>query len=483
MDTTARINAGSAGADARPAIGSPAWRSLWRIRCGSLLIPLGHAAAQNIVTLLGLRFLTDNLGVAAAAAGMIFAVVKIYDGLLDPAVGAWSDNFGWNWARERWGRRLPFLFAGGLAMPLGVVLLFGAPDFGSVLVAELFVTLALIIHATGYTLLTIPGFAMVVEASEDHHERTRLMAWRVLGNSIGMLIGSALPARLLAVWGEDRHAHLGMSLVIAGIVLVAVLVAVWCMRDAPRTVPSQTAPARFSLARQARLAWANRPFRTLAMAHVLLLLGTAIGSAALAYFSRYVLQKSDAWLGSYILVATIATVASMPLWVRGTAIVGKKAGYMGAMTVYGLMQLAWLTATPAEAMSVQVVRAAIIGVASGGMILCAYAMLSDAVRYDYIQSGERREGAFAGFTTLFDKLSAALALALMGWILAGMGYAPSVHGTGAVQSASALLGIRICLAVIPALSMLGAVLIVAGYHLDPASLLDPPVDGLDPVAD
>ncbi|NBC35971.1 MFS transporter [Novosphingobium sp. FSY-8] len=463
------------GADASsPAL--PPSSSLWRIRCGSLLIPLGHAAAQNIVTVLGLRFLTDNMGLAAGIAGIIFAVVKIYDGLLDPAVGAWSDNLRDGPVRRTWGRRLPFLFAGGLAMPLGVAMVFGAPDFGSVLMAQAFVTLALVIHATGYTLLTIPGFAMVVEASSDHHERTRLMAWRVLGNSLGMLVGSVLPTKLLAVWGTSRAAHLHMALVIAGIVLVVCLLAVWLLRDAPRTLPDPAAARqRYSLGRQAVLAWANRPFRTLAMAHVLLLLGTAIGSSAMAYFSRYVLfpgngRAADGWLAGYFFIATIATVGSMPLWVRATAIIGKKAGYMGAMSVYALMQLAWLTASPTEGYAVLVARGVIVGLASGGMILCAYAMLSDAVRYDYIQSGERREGAFAGFTTLFDKLSSALALALMGWILAAMGYAPSVAGGGVAQSASAIWGIKLCLAVIPAGALLGAVLIVAGYDLDPAQL-------------
>ena len=80
--------------------------NVWAIRFGSFGVPLAHAAGQNVVTVLGLRFLTDNTGMAAGTAGLIFALVKIYDGLLDPAVGAWSDN-----ARTRWGRRLTIYHA------------------------------------------------------------------------------------------------------------------------------------------------------------------------------------------------------------------------------------------------------------------------------------------------------------------------------------------------------------------------------------
>lgn len=441
--------------------------SLWRIRIGSALVPLAHAAGMNVVTVLGLRFLTDSLAITAGIAGLIFALVKIYDGLLDPAVGALSDR-----TRSRWGRRLPFLVAGAFMMPLGIALLYGAPDFGSVLLAQAFITLALIIHATGYTLLTIPGFAMVVEGSADHHERTRLMAWRVFGTSGGTLIGSTLPAMLLAALGTGRSGYLAMALAIGGVVLGAGLLAVVLLRNAPRTVPVEGLCERYSLVRQTRLAWRNVPFRVLTIAHVFVLFGTAIGSAGMAYFSRYVLRTGDGWLGSYFLFATAGTVVAMPAWVWLTRVIGKKVGYVGSLAGYGLLNLAWLTATPAEGLPLTAARGLAIGTCAGGMILCAYAMLSDAVRYDFVQSGERREGAFAGFTTLFDKLSAALALAVMGTFLSAMGYVPSATGSAVPQGPGAILAIRLCVTVIPAIAMAAAAVTVAFYRLDPASLAD-----------
>lgn len=455
--------------DAAPAERSAAVpsSSVWGIRAGSFLVPLAHAAGMNLVTVLGLRFLTDSLAITSSASGMIFGLVKIYDGLLDPAVGALSDR-----ARTRWGRRLPFLFAGALLMPLGIVLLFGAPDFGSVLLAELAVTLALILHATGYTLLTIPGFAMVVEGSADHHERTRLMAWRVFGNSGGTLIGSTLPAWVLAGLGTGRTGYLAMALVIGMIVLVAGLLAVVLLRNAPRTVPAERPGEAYSMERQARLAWRNVPFRVLTIAHVFLLFGTAIGSAGMAYFSRYVIRSGDGWLGTFFMFATIGTVGSMPLWVRLTRVIGKKAGYMGSLAGYGLLNLAWLTAAQGEGVALTGARGIALGICAGGMILCAYAMLSDAVRYDFVRNGERREGAFAGFTTLFDKVSAAIALAVMGSFLSAMGYVPSGSGSAAPQGPGAILAVKMCVSVIPAIAMAAAFLTVAFYRLDPASLAE-----------
>lgn len=395
---------------------------IWAIRSGSFCIPVAHAAGQNVVTVLGLRFLTDNTGLAAGTAGLIFALVKIYDGFLDPAVGAWSDN-----ARTRWGRRLPFLALGGIAMPLGLAMLFGVPDLGSVVWTQVFVTVALALHASGYTLLTIPGLAMLVESSSDPQERTRLMAWRTYGTAVGTLLGSTMPAWLLVRFGAGRDGHMIVALVVGAVVL--------------------------------------------ATAHIFLLFGASIGSAAMAYFSRYVLEAGDGALGNYFMASTAAMVLSMPVWVRLSARAGKKACYIAAMAGFGLAHLSWLLAGAGEPVAGVLVRAVFSGFSGGGMILCAYALLSDAVRYDYVQSGQRREGAFAGFTTLFDKLSAAAAVAAMGGFLSAMGYVSSSGAAAVVQSDSAVLAVMLCVAVVPALAMGAAILVMLRYDLDPADLV------------
>ncbi|MBF9149465.1 MFS transporter [Novosphingobium jiangmenense] len=448
----------------------PRQAAIWAIRIGSLLIPLAHAAGQNLVTVLGLRFMTDSLAISAGAAGAIFAFVKIYDGFADPAVGAWSDR-----ARTRWGRRLPFLFAGGLAMPLGLALLFGAPSFGSILLAQLFVTLALVIHATGYTLLTIPGFAMLVESSADPKERTRLMGWRTYGTAIGTMLGSTLPTWLLSQTGPSRSGHLLVALIVSAVVFLATMAALHLLAHAPRTSPSASAQAArtnplVGLWRQVQLAWRNVPFRILAIAHVFLLFGTAIGSAALAFYTRIGLAQQDSVLGTYFMLATVAMLVSMTGWIWLSNRLGKKACYIGALALFGLVHLSWLLAGPGEPMLLIALRGAASGLAGGGMILCAYSLLSDAVRYDYVTSGERREGAFAGFTTLFDKLSSAAALAAMGAFLSAMGYVPSASGMAAAQGADARLAVLLCVSVIPAGAMIAAIVTMLFYRLDGASV-------------
>lgn len=296
------------------------------------------------------------------------------------------------------------------------------------------------------------------------------MSWRVYGAAIGTLLGTTLPAWLLASLGPSRAGHFQMSLVVGLIVLLATLLAVYLLKDAPRTRPTERDRGWAGLVAQGAMAWGNLPFRRLAIAHVFLLFGTAIGGASFAYFSRYALAAGDEVLGTYFMVSTIAMVASMPVWIRLSRGFGKKACYIAAMAAFGLIHLSWLLASPGEPMWLVVIRAGISGFAGGGMILCAYALLSDAVRFDYVQNGLRREGSFAGLTSLLDKLSAAFALWVMGLFLSWMGYVSSAQGAGMAQSGSAVDAVRFCTALFPALAMGAAIIVMLGYKLDPDKL-------------
>jgi GPH family glycoside/pentoside/hexuronide:cation symporter len=413
-----------------------------KIRIAFTLASLTHAAGQNVVTLLAFRYFTDNMAMAAATVGLLFAVVKIYDGVLDPMLGAVSDQ-----TRTVLGRRLPYLLGGSVLMPVAIVLLFSAPARLSPTGLWIFVAAVMIVHATAYTALTIPGMAMVVEVTDDFHERSTLMSYRVIGNTIGTLAGSTLPAWLLARWGASRTGHIEVSWVVAGIVLLAGLLSVALLRGSVRST-------------------------VVAIAHIFVLIGTATTSISNAYFTRYILKRSDNWLGNYYLFATIGVVVSMPLWLKVAQTAGKKRCYIASMLGFGLLHLTWFFVGQSEPYALLVTRALLIGVASAGMILFAYSMLSDAIRYDYIQTGLRREGSFAGFTSLIDKVSAAAGIAGLGVLMTAMGYAQSTSAGQAPQTDQAIMAIYIGFTIVPAVCMTLGVLWVSGYRLDADDLLE-----------
>src|SRR5690625_6827122 len=86
---------------------------------------LGSVGTGGFGTLPGLvlsYYLTDTLGVAAGLAGLVVTVPKIWDVVIDPFIGRFSDRHA-----QRHGTHRRFLLAGAATLPLAFVLLFAVP--------------------------------------------------------------------------------------------------------------------------------------------------------------------------------------------------------------------------------------------------------------------------------------------------------------------------------------------------------------------
>ena len=73
-----------------------------------------------------LNYLTDTVGLAAAAAGPAVMIGKLWDAVTDPMMGFISDR-----TRSRWGRRRPYLLFGALPLALTMWYFFTSPKAGS----------------------------------------------------------------------------------------------------------------------------------------------------------------------------------------------------------------------------------------------------------------------------------------------------------------------------------------------------------------
>lgn len=441
---------------------APAAKVPLSIRIGMGLGAVGDAAAAQIVAFLGIRFLTDSMAVAAAAAGLIFFIIRVYDALIDPIIGMASDR-----TRSSLGRRLPYLIVGAIVVPLTTAWVFNAPHLSSPLYTALMLTVILMAYGTAQSLWRVPYYAMAVEVSSDYHGRSSVMAARVAGGSIGQMLGSTLPTWLLVYWGHDSASYGRMSWVVAGVTFVCLAGAIVMLRKAAATTPIKSDHRIFD---QLKIAWRNKPFRILALTHICFLVGVTTVSASNAFFSRDVLQRTDLWLGYFYIVLIAANLISMPFWTRIAKKVDKKLAYQVSLAGYGLMHLTWMLAGPQETMTVSLARVFVIGLFMGGVVLMAYSTLADAIRYDFVLSGLRREGTFSGAMTLIDKFAGAGGLALMGWILAFTGYVSSTTGGQGLKSQEVLMGIYLNFSIIPAVTALLSILLLAGYRLNQTDL-------------
>lgn len=225
---------------------------------------LGTGGFGTLPGLVLVYYLTDTLGVAALLAGVLVTAAKVWDVLIDPFLGAKSDE-----SLARHGTRRRFMVLGAVTLPVFFVLTFAVPAGLDPLLAGIWVLVAFVLTATSFSLFQVPYIALPAELTPRYDERTRLLTWRVVVLTFAILLFGAGGPELRALGGSEHTGYLVMAivagLVIGGGMLLATGVA-------PRGVTT-TPPRPVSLAAQYREGFAalrrSQPFRALLLTFVL----------------------------------------------------------------------------------------------------------------------------------------------------------------------------------------------------------------------
>ena len=365
----------------------------------------------NTTAFLLLRYMTDYLGIAAATAGLLITASKVYDIVANPLMGQLSDR-----SRFAAGRRRPWLLIGGGLAAASYVMLFNAPDTGTLA----FVGIALLAYATGYTAFNVPYLAMPAEMTGDYHERSWLISFRVYAIAIGTFVGGSLAPMLIEWTGGGEQGHRRMAWILAVPIVLSALTCFWMTRHARFTTPPPK--GQVPAGSQLRLIAENRPFAWLVATKFLQLFALVSGQATMSYFVVRVLGFSYTQLGLYTLAGAAAIFGSQPFWLALSRRRGKSRTYTWAAAGYALLTLSWFLAGPGEPALLYYGRALAFGFLSGGLLLMGQALLPDTIEYDYLKSGLRREGLFAGVYSMAEKLAGAMGATVTGLILGAMGY-------------------------------------------------------------
>lgn len=418
---------------------------------------LATTSMLYLINMFVVFFLVRHVGIPAAVAGMLLAVTRLYDALINPFIGSLSDQ-----TAGRWGRRRPWMLAGTVLAPLGCVAVFNPPALepGAMLYTVVFAALAL--FCTAYSLFAIPYTALGAEMTDDYRERASVMVWRTFWvYASGILITAGAPA-LIARLGGDRAAYSTMSFAAAAVIGFTMLWVVLFTGTARVTKRSSVnVPVLVSL----RTALSNKPFLIILLTKMMGQLGTAFMGAATLFFMADVLRRGESALALLGLVSNVVGIASVPLWGRLLRRVERRPLLITQLSLSALTYLSWLVATPEEPQSLFVLRAFMLGALGSGAVLVAMAMVADAIEFDRLNTGQRREGMFVGAFELMQTTSFVVAPLIAGLAFSAAGLIPGKPAPG-MQPQSALDMIRLAMSVLPALCAAFGVVLLLRYRLD-----------------
>lgn len=412
--------------------------------------------------MLVLAFMTNFVGIGAALAGLIIASSRIYDAVTDPLMGVISDR-----TSSRVGRRRPFLLLGGVLLALAMLAMFNVPDGLAENGRAIYMLGALVLFATAYTVFNVPYLAMPAEMTTSYHERSDLMSYRIYAVALSGLLASTVGPIVIAEFGGGAEGHSAMSFFLAPIILTAAIVCFFATRNAPFTAPARHKGPRFF--EQLKLASQNRPFFLLLAIKFCTLLNLG-ASSVMPFFFTSILEVSYAFLGIYALCAQLSVMAGQPIWLWISRRIGKRNTYMIALGGAMIVPISWYFAAAGEPTLLVYARGMVAGFAAGGVLLMGQSLLPDTIEYDYLRTGLRREGIFAGLYTTVEKLASALGVALIGAFLGAMGYVASTGGEDVVQPASAITAIYICISLVPVVIDLTCMAFLTRYKLTEQAL-------------
>ena len=141
-------------------------------------------------------FLTD-IGIAAATAGAILLVPKIWDAVNDMLFGYLMDRL-----RFKNGQKfMPWVRIGVAAVGVTTVALFAIPDSMEQSVKIVWFLLAYILFDISYTVLDAPAYAVTTVMTSNVQERTSVIALGKIGGMLGGVVATLLVPMLRPIFG------------------------------------------------------------------------------------------------------------------------------------------------------------------------------------------------------------------------------------------------------------------------------------------
>jgi glycoside/pentoside/hexuronide:cation symporter, GPH family len=405
-----------------------------------------------------LYYLTDVVGVPAAAAGLAVMIGKLWDAVTDPLMGFASDR-----TRSRWGRRRPYLLFGALPLFLGMWWFFTNPRIADPAMAAVWAALALCFLNTAYTVVNIPYGSLTPELTSDYHERSSLNGYRFGFAVFGTLIGAGA---VLPVADSFATKSLGFSVVGAGlgaIMMATALVTFASVREPDHSKETRPTEGFFETFLSV---FKNPHYVKVLLTYALNITALTFVQGILAYYFKYLYRDESKTTLAMVLLLVVAMLC-IPLSVLVSKRIGKKRTYQFALLVLAAscMTIFFLGHVLGPDFFLAMMLVAGIGIGFG--YVAPFAMVPDTVEYEASKTGVRKEGAYYGMWTFTSKLGTSFAVAMTGFILALAKYiAPDAANALPVQPESTLMAIRLIVGPIPAVVFVGAILLIETYKLD-----------------
>ena len=414
-------------------------------------------------------FYTDVFGIPAIAAGLMIAISRVLDGVIDPIVGMIADR-----TSTRFGKFRPYLL--WLCVPFAItgVLTFTTPALGlggRLIWAYCTYILLMVL----YTAINIPYTAMLGVISAHSDDRTQVSSIKFLfAFGAGTIVSATLLPMTKYFGGNNPARGWQMSFVVYGIAATTFfLVTFFGTRE--RVTPPEG--QKTTISRDLKDLFANKPWVILLFTTIAFILFIATRMSVTTHYFKYFVGRQHVSFGFYEadwgfenLVSAFNTLgqASSILGVLLVAFIsralGKKRAFMFLYVLALIVTAAVYFVKPHQVWQLFLLQC--VGSAAGAPLSALiWAMYADTADYGEWQNGRRATGLIFSASTMSQKVGWAVGALAATQVMSLTGFVPNVS-----QTPESLHSLVLLVSLIPAGIGLLALIPLSLYKLDEATM-------------
>lgn len=389
-------------------------------------------------------FLTKALGMPPALAGTIPMVGKIWDAITDPIMGNITDR-----TQSRFGPKRFYILIGSIISAITFVLMWLRISTTSVAVMYIFYIVMYCLFSTGFTVFSVPYSGLLPDMMDDYVMRAKFSNMRMVWSTLGAMVCGLVPTFIIRD-NLDPSAYLRCA-ILFGVLFFLTSVTVFF-----GTWEKQKEPVRSSLKEsfpQALSVFRNRSFCLFLGLYLFGQCGMDFISGMAVYYVDDVLNAYQNGYFTLIMAALmISQLVGMGVFGPIMSKTSKKTTIMiGApIRLIGILGLLAFSHEGANIVPILCLTA-LVGLGNAGSLTGIFAVMADMTDVDELITSIRRPGTVSSMATFIRKVSSGLSAALIGFLLAAVGYDEVLASSGARQAAFTQHGIALIFVLAPAI--------------------------------
>lgn len=403
-------------------------------------------------------FLTKALGMPTALAGTIPLIGKVWDAVTDPIMGNIVDR-----TRSRFGAKRFYILIGSIISAVTFLLMWVHISTDSMGATYVFYMLMYMLFSTGFTIVMVPYNALLPDMVEDYTMRSKFSGVRMIFSTFGAILAGLIPTIIIKD-NTNPVQYLTVAIIFAVIFTLVILLTF------AGTWERQKEPIKVSVLQSFTQSLTVYKCRSYRIFIAIFLTGQGAADFVTGLAVYYVDDVLYAYGGGnftklmavILLSQFVGTIALTPLMAKTSKKIPLLLGF--PLRIAATLGLLFFSHEGAPFMAI-LGLSFLIGLGMAGSSTTIYAILADMADVDELITSVNRPGTCSAMATFIRKIATGLSSAIIGVLLAMVGYDETLAASGARQTAATQQGIAMIYIFAPIVLMLLAILFTVMFPM------------------